>query len=162
MQLRSTIVGLSMLAVWMPALGAEQPDTRAFPNLTVIYVVPGVRDDGGAFNAGVATSFHCTNTDTQLRQLRFTLRGPIGNLVANATYNVPPQFAFTASTHFTNLYREDVQLAAGFIVDEGTTYISATSPSIFCTAMTVDAASTSPNGIALHMIRRNPASGSEE
>ena len=33
----------------------------AFPNLSTIYVASGVRDNGGAINTGVATSFHCTN-----------------------------------------------------------------------------------------------------
>jgi len=40
--------------------------------------------------------------------------------------------------------------------------IIATSKEIFCSAMIVDAVAAIPNGVALHMVRFNPAQGSVE
>jgi hypothetical protein len=44
----------------------------------------------------------------------------------------------------------------------GSATISATNTNMVCTAMMVDASTNIPNGIALHVQRLNPLSGTQE
>src|SRR5258708_2957109 len=165
--MRAALLALSMMASALPTI-AGQPEgaavllTRAFPSLTMIYTVPGVTDSGGASDTGVATTLHCLNIDAAIKQIQVVYRGSNGALVSAHTYNVNPKQDFTVSTHSTVVFGEDTTLATGTGVRSGSFAISATSPNFVCTAMVVDAAATVPNGIALHMMRRNPVAGSQE
>jgi hypothetical protein len=50
------------------ALTFVQPTSAAqIDPEVIIYRFPGVRDDGGANNLGIATVFHCTNSVAQWR-----------------------------------------------------------------------------------------------
>jgi len=126
----------------------------------VIYRFPGVRDNGGAQNTGVATAFHCTNFSGALEQVRFVTRLTDSTLVSNQTLFVGHLQTPTAMTHLTAAYL-GANLATGPVV-QGTTAISATSINIICTAMTIDASTAAPLGVALRGIRFSPIPGSQE
>ena len=149
-----TIASLSLTAV-MPAQAA-----LGDPEL-IIYRFPGVRDFGGAPDTGVATVFHCTNFSGVGETIRIVVRAADGTLKANIAENIGHLTTFTIGTHNTVLYLEDRIMVTGAL-GQGTVAIAATSVNIICTAMTIDAASASPVGIALRGIRFNPAPGSQE
>ena len=67
----------------------------------------------------------------------------------------------TASTNATVVFSE-LLLGAPLINPPGFAGIFATSPNVTCTAMLIDAANAAPQGIALHMQRFNPLSGTME
>lgn len=143
------------------SLAAAPPARTALNDPEVIiYRFPGVRDNGGADNAGVATSFHCTNFSGVPENVRIVVRDFDGTLKGNMAFAVTHLSTLTVSTHPTALY-SDAQLASGNVA-QGTAAIAATSINVICTAVTLDAASASPNGFALRGIRFNPVPGSQE
>ena len=127
----------------------------------IIYRFPGVRDNGGGTDTGVATVFHCTNFSGTTETLRFVTRGFEGVLIQNTVVPILHLQTKTVSTHDTVAYNDDVNLATG-LVRQGTTAIAATSTSVICTAMTIDASTAAPVGVALRGIRFSPAPGSQE
>jgi hypothetical protein len=158
--IRSLIV-LAALAIGMAAPASAQGGVGGSAPEFILYRFPGVVDNGGTTNAGVATSFHCTNFSGVSENVRVAVRSEIGTLVANAELPVPHLQTRTWSTHGTSLYFDDVILATGKLT-QGTAAIAATSINVICTAVTLDAASPIPNGFALRGIRFNPAPGSQE
>ena len=141
---------------------AADPAMDAGGTELILYRFPGVIDNGGAANTGVATSFHCTNFSGVIETLRIVVRNWDGGDVANYSVAITHLATITFSTHFTNVFAVDFGLSPGIAIIQGTAAIAATSTSIICTAMIVDAASASPVGIALRGIRFNPAPGSQE
>jgi len=127
----------------------------------IIYRVPGVRDDGGGNGVGVATVFVCTNFSGAEENLRIVVRNANGAILQNSGGNIFHLTTNTTSTHPTNLFPFGAFQNTG-AVNQGTAAIAATSLNIICTAMIVNAAATSPQGIALRMIRFNPVPGSQE
>ena len=149
-------VVLTALAIGMagPA-SAAQSDPEV-----IIYRFPGVRDDGGASNIGIATVFHCSNFSGALENVRLVTRNNNGTLLTNNSEPVGHLQTLTVSTHQVRAYS-----GLGFTtgqVDSGTTAIAATSINIICTAMTIDAAAAKPAGVALRGIRFSPVPGSQE
>jgi hypothetical protein len=128
----------------------------------ILYRFPGVRDNGGPNFDGVATSFHCTNFSGVDETLRFVLRNKDGTVWANFAATVPHLLTYTVSTHNTGAFLEDAFLSPGVLINQGTVAIAATSTSIVCTAMIVDASAANPIGVSLRGIRFNPAPGSQE
>jgi len=126
----------------------------------IIYRFPGVRDDGGGTNAGEATVFHCTNFSGVTETIRFVTRNTTGTLLQNSTDSIPHLATRTAVTHPTVAFANNLNLATSVV--QGTTAIAATSTNIICTAMTIDASTTAPVGVALRGIRFNPVPGSQE
>src|SRR4051812_48145477 len=126
----------------------------------VIYRFPGVADNGGAGGQGLATVFHCTNFSGVQEALRIVVRDADGTIRANFSQAINHLQTVTLSTKGTAIYVETV-FSMGTI-QQGTAAIAATTTNLICTAMTVDAASSSPVGIALRGIRFNPAPGSQE
>jgi hypothetical protein len=127
----------------------------------VIYRFPGVRDDGGAVNVGVATVFHCTNFSGVNETIRMVTRSLNGGIIlSNFTFNVSHLFTVTLSTHNTAAYT-DTSMATG-AVNSGSTAVAATSINVVCTAMTIDASSATPSGVPLHGIRFSPVPGTQE
>jgi len=120
----------------------------------IIYRFPGVRDDGGAADVGVATVFNCTNFSGAVENIRFVTRRFNGTLLVNNVFN-----SVTVATHSNAAYGSQ-SLATGAV--EGTTAIAATSTSMVCTAMTIDAANPKPDGVALHGVRFSPIPGTQE
>src|SRR4051812_43435354 len=118
----------------------------------IIYRFPGVVDKAGV-NAGEATVFHCTNFSGMTENVRIVIRIDDGQLVANWLFPIDHLATLTATTHFTNLHRQNsvkfLLGAAGATIPPGTAAIAATSINVICTAMIVDGASFTPVGIAL-------------
>ena len=127
----------------------------------IIYRFPGVLDDGGESDAGLATVFHCTNFSGATETVRFVTRNFDGALKSNATYTLDHLATKTASTHNAQAYSENLFLVTG-IVKQGTTAIAATSINIICTAETIDASSSVLIGVARRGIRFSPVPGSQE
>src|SRR3954452_5140090 len=117
----------------------------------IIYRFPGVLDNGGAFNAGVATVFHCTNFSGENEIARFVVRNFDGQLLANSAVTIGHLRTRTQSTHNTNAYFDEVlnNGAGTGVVNQGTMAIAATSINVICTAMTIDASTVAPVGVAL-------------
>ena len=57
---------------------STRPRAVTFPSLTTIYVGSGVRDNGAATDAGVATSIHCSNVSGVSVQVRVLILGDTG------------------------------------------------------------------------------------
>jgi len=150
---------------WITAAAAltfVQPASAATTDPEVIiYRFPGVRDDGGANNTGVATSFHCTNFSGATESLRLVTRDFDGTQKTNVSNNIHHLATMTFSTHFTNAYGNENGLGTSFLT-QGTTAIAATSINIICTAETIDASAATPVGVARRGIRFNPVPGSQE
>jgi len=122
----------------------------------ILYRFPGVLDSGGL----TATAFHCTNFSGVMETIRIVVRDQNAGVVANASFNVPHLQTITVVTHPVILYAAAILFTGG--ISQGTAAIAATSTSLVCTAMTIDAASGSPQGIALHGVRFNPIPGTQE
>jgi|SRR5262249_47393911 len=153
--IHSMMAALGLAFVLPEAAGAAQTDPEV-----IIYRFPGVRDDGGTIGVGVATVFHCTNFSGVTENMRFVTRGFAGGLQTNHFVTILHLQTRTLSTHTANPYNDE-SMGTGF-VGQGTTAIAATSINIICTAMTIDAASTKPVGVALRGIRFSPVPGSQE
>src|SRR4051812_34492839 len=144
------------------AIGMAAPVSAATTDPEVIiYRFPSVRDDGGGANAGVATVFHCTNFSGVTENIRLVTRNNGGGLVNNSLAGIPHLLTLTFGTHdSTAPYAINQNLNTG-LVNSGTTAIAATSTNIICTAMTIDAANSKPDGVALRGIRFSPVPGSQ-
>ena len=145
------------LAFLLPAsVDAAQGDPEV-----IIYRFPGVQDDGGNPSIGIATVFHCTNFSGETETLRFVVRTVNGTILANLPYTLPHLVTQTLGTHTVAAYPAMAGLGTG-PVNSGTVAIAATSTNIVCAAMTIDAGNPKPTGIAMHGIRFNPVTGSQE
>src|SRR5262249_7096185 len=150
------IVAAAAFAFVLPA----PADAATTDPEVVIYRFPGVRDDGGAANVGVATVFHCTNFSGVPENIRFVTRNSGGTLKNNDVFSIGHLSTTTMATHVVTAY-VNAGLNTG-LVGQGTTAIAATSINVICTAMTIEAAATNPIGVALRGIRFNPIPGSQE
>jgi len=152
----SLAVVSAALAIGMAApasAGVNDPEV-------IIYRFPGVLDDAGADNAGVATVFACTNFSGATETIRYVTRGPGGVLQTNFNQTIPHLETVVTSTHHVIAYNNN-SLQTGQVA-RGTTAIAATSTNIICTAMIISASAQLPTGIALRGIRFSPVPGSEE
>ena len=152
---------------WIIAAAAfafvQPAQAGVFDPEVIIYRFPGVRDNGAGPNAGVATVFHCTNFSGVNETIRFVTRD--GNVIlrANNALEIAHLATYTVATHHTGAYASTLDMSAGgFVVAQGTTAIAATSINVICTAMTVDASTAAPVGVALRGIRFAPIPGSQE
>jgi hypothetical protein len=128
----------------------------------IVYRFPGVYDNGGSANTGVAASFHCTNFSGVSETFRFVTRDANGTLLTNVAFSVPHLATITASTHATLVYNDSATSLGTGPITQGTTAIAATSRDVVCTAVTIDATLATPTGIALRGVRFNPAPDSQE
>ena len=151
----AAVIASLSLATILPA-GAATTDPEV-----IIYRFPGVLDDGSAGQAGVVTSFHCTNFSGAVENIRIVLRNFDSTLKANVSFPIGHLATKTASTHSSVLYTEDQVFNTGAL-NQGTAAIAATSVNIICTAVTISASSSQPTGFALRGIRFNPVPGSQE
>jgi hypothetical protein len=141
------------------ALASVQPAQAATTDPEVIiYRFPGVLGKA----ATVGTVFHCTNFSGVTETLRFVLREFNTTIISNMTFDIQHLGTATVSTHDVNAYTEDLVVAAASNLHHGTMAIAATSINIICTAMTIDASSAAPVGVALRGIRFSPVPGSQE
>jgi hypothetical protein len=128
----------------------------------IIYRFPGVRDDNGAANVGVATVFHCTNFSGAEENIRLVTRDLDSILRSNKVFPILHLVTKTFSTHVTNAYGTNQSNLTTGTVGQGTTAIAATSINIICTAETIDASTNAPVGVARRGIRFSPVPGSQE
>ena len=151
-------VAASLIAA-TTVVGLSTADAVTFPSLTTIYVGSGVTDDGGADNAGVATSFLCSNVSGITASMRVLVLNSAGSVEASQTLNnFQHGTAIAVSTHPTTIF-PDLNLATGPFF--GTVNIEATQSAIFCSAVIVDAATVANVG-PLHLVRVNPHPGTIE
>ena len=143
----------------MPIVGQGYAATT--DPFVLLYRISGVRDDNRAAQSGVATSFHCTNKSTVSEQLAIKILNYNGDTVAENTITVLPNHTVTLSTHAVFAFASDLILNTG-MVDQGFAGIASTTTDVFCSAMMLDASAATPNGIALHLVRFNSASGTQE
>jgi hypothetical protein len=137
----------------------------------VVYLFIGVTDDGGVANAGVATSVHCANFSGATQTLTVVAVNSAGaplNLGGTTNKSVSATVTagqvITFSTHPTTIFQDAgtaSNLQTGF-VGQGAIGILSTSTNVACTAMIMDAASASPQGISLNPLRFNPIPGTME
>ncbi len=153
MKLLAPLLGLAMLSAILPAQAQE---------LQNIYRVSGIADSGGIAEAGVSTAIHCSNPRDETEKVRIIIRDFNGSNAANRDVQIPPRRTITAVTHDTVIFEEDAILAPGNIINQGSAQIQASSRFVHCSAMIVDAAADVPVGIALHMVRYNPANDTTE
>ena len=158
------------LALALPAQAQDPRKPRAVPvapqavtsPLKPIYRVPGVRDNGAADNAGLATIFSCSSFSAVDENIRFVVRQFEGSIVKDATFLIGARDNVTASTHSTISFADDVNLQTGELF-QGTASISATSVNIHCSAILLDASAAIPNfAVALPTVRLNQAPGTHE
>jgi hypothetical protein len=144
------------LAAALFAAGLAAPASAiTFPSLTTIYIGSGVRDNGGADNAGTATVFHCSNVSGVTAQIRWLVLDHLGGVVGNKTLSAAHGQTRTASTHRAAPYAEDSDLDTGSVA-EGVINIESTQSGVFCTAKTIDASLASPVGVPIDLVRVNP------
>src|SRR3954454_21594863 len=143
------LIAVAALAFTMPAqAGVNDPEV-------VIYRASGVVDAGVT-----ATSFHCTNFSGVTENVRIVVRGLGSSILANTVVPVAHLNTAILSTQDVFIY-SDSSLATG-ATGGGTAAIAATSVNVTCTAMQVQTNVTNPVGIALHMTRFNPITGTQE
>ena len=160
--MRTFLPALAIAAGAAAALSAAPAQAVTFSKLTTIYIASGVFDSGGAANTGVASSVHCSNVSGVTASVRFVVYGPTGAMIGNHTTSLAHAAAFTASTRLTTIFPQETALHAGAANPQGTLMIEATQSGVFCTAMVIDAATASPNGVGLHLVRVNPHPGTLE
>ena len=127
----------------------------------LLYLFPGVRDDGGGPNAGVATAIYCFNFGGVTEDFRLVIKNGDSTVVAGFFLPLQNQRTFTVSTHATVAYANEFVLTTGAVA-QGTVGILATGVNIVCNANVLDASTTAPNGVALRGVRFNPIPGTLE
>lgn len=137
------------------------PSAAADPQI-MIYRIPGVNNTWDNSANGIATVFSCHNNSSVSEIIRIRIFNPNGLLSSDNSANIASKRTLTIATHYTIAFTSDFYTSIGVFVKQGTASIISTSREIFCSAMIVDAAASVPSGIALHMVRFNPAPGSVE
>jgi hypothetical protein len=153
-----------LIAAVLAAALAQPAAAITFPSLTTIYVGSGVTDSGGAVNAGVATSFHCTNVSGFTASVRFLvlhLDGTVaGSFIQPAVAHGRTQ---SVATHGTVVFGSEQATSPGTVINQGSIIIESTESAVFCTAALVDAGAAIPAfAMPLHLVRVNPHPGTVE
>jgi len=174
MKFMSSIIALAMLVAILPAQAQQRPykegqapagvqPLAVGDPLKIIYRISGVTDNGGGDAVGVATLIHCTNFGSVSETVKFIIKQWDGTVLKSRYTTIVSGNTRTAATHYTALFFEDLALTPNIVIGQGSAIIYATLPQmVFCSAMIVDAAATVPQGISLHMVRYNPATGTQE
>jgi len=150
-----------LFAVAFAAAIAQPAAAVTFPSLTTIYVGSGVYDNGGATNAGVATSTHCSNVSGVSVDVRVLILNNAGGVAGSQTQTLAHGATGTFSTHQTGIF-VDAGLTTGTI-QQGVVNVEATNSAVFCTAAVIDAANATPIfSMPLHLVRVNPHPGTVE
>lgn len=133
---------LTMLT--LPAGAADRTGAKAIRapigQFPIAYQLTGLRDDGSPSSSGVATTFHCTNPTAFPANVQFVIYNFDGTLAVNQTFSLTKFQTFTASTHNTVLYDEDVTLGSG-VLNQGYVQLRSDNLGLLCGAEVVDASS---------------------
>lgn len=166
-----SILAVAIVTIATP-VAAQQPSSDRLGNqvapfgatdpLRVIYRVSGVRDDGDASQSGIATSFHCSSNSLVTETIKFRVFDPTGTVAGEFALPIGKGQTITASTHDTRVFSEHAYLTGERALSQGMGTIFATSPNIICSAMVVDASSSIPVGVSLHMVRFDARPGTQE
>jgi len=150
----------TLTAIALAATLAQPASAITFPSLTTIYVGAGVTDDGGVDNAGIATTFICSNVSGVTTSIRFLVLSPSGAVVGSSTFGtVPHGGTVTLATHATSTFLESL-MSTGQVA-QGVVNIESLQSGVFCTAFVVDG--FDPVDMApLHLVRINPHPGTVE
>lgn len=146
----------TLTAIALAATLAQPAAAITFPTLTTIYVGTGVNDD-----PDTATSFHCSNVSGVSTDVRFLVLSASGVVEASTTITIAHGVTHTASTRSTAAYVENTDLTTGAIL-QGVVNIESRQSGVFCSAVTIDIAATSPLGVTLRLVRVNPHPGTVE
>jgi len=152
---------LFVAASALTAALAQPASAVTFPSLTTIYIGSGVHDNGGATNAGTATTFHCSNVSGVTAQIRFLVLDTAAFVRGGVVVNPFHGATMTVSTHHTAAFEESAGLATGF-VNAGVINIESTQSGVFCTARNIDASLGNPVGVPIDLVRVNPHPGTVE
>ena len=142
------------------ALTAILPAQATTFSLRTIYIASGVSDDGGAANVGTATTVFCTNASGKSTTLRIAFYDNAGTIRGLSAVIIPHLTTYTLSTHVVAFF-SDQSASTGAIL-QGVLNVSTTESAVFCSAMIVDAAAATVQGVDLHMVRFNPHPGTVE
>jgi hypothetical protein len=126
---------------------------------SVVYVISGITDNGGAAATGIATSLHCTNLGAA-NAVTVSVHNSLGAVIGEDSRTMARRNTETWNTHQPMLFA-GVALDTGGVF-QGYAVISASNANIACSAMIIDASTVVPNGIALHMQRRTPLANTQE
>jgi hypothetical protein len=160
----SYIMAVATLALVLPASAAQEdggggvvvaPRAVTSP-VRLRYIISGAIDSGEATNVGTATVLNCTNLSNVSEILRFRVfHGPDGAVLANVSYTVASRVTITVPTHNTAAF--DGEQLPGLIdgtpLTRGHIRVLSTTNKIACSAHIVDAASETPSGMALHVVK---------
>lgn len=127
-----------------------------------IYHVAGVVNSGDVGETFGATVIHCTNLSQSRAAMEVSLRDGTGVVKAVVKYSIAKNATMTFSTKFTKAFSDDVTPAQSVDIEQGSATVRSSARKVICSAAQVDAASDAPNGVALHMVRLNPISGTVE
>ena len=160
---RTTFRSSSLKASALLGFIAAAPVAVAQNQLFPLYVFPGLFDNGGAGQMGVASVFHCSNFSAAPQTVQVVVFNYNATPVANMSALIGSTSTFTFATKDTALYSEDLILNTGAVY-QGVGGILGSSPSIVCTAQVLDASTAihGPTGINLHGMRFNPQPGTME
>jgi hypothetical protein len=159
---RTTFHSSSLKALALLGFIAAAPVAVAQNQLPYyLYLFPGVFDNGGGGQLGVASAFHCSNFSGTPQTVQVVVYNYNGTIVTNMSALIGAASTFTFATKDTALYSEDLILNTGAVY-QGLGVILGSSPGIVCTAQVLDASKAIPTGIDLHGIRFNPFPGSTE
>jgi hypothetical protein len=153
----------SLLAAALAAFATLSGSAAAvtFPSLTTIYIGSGVRNTVDIVDAGVATSFHCTNASGLTASVRFLVLNLNGSVAG--TFTEPTlQHGRTQSvaTHGTVVFGNEQATSAGTVINQGSIIIESTESGVLCTAAVVDAGTAIPAfAMPLHLVRVNAHPG---
>jgi hypothetical protein len=159
--LRSLLAAGPLFAAALAASVLCVPTARA-QSFEVIYRISGVTDSGSGAQSGNATTFICSNYNNKNDSFRIRLYDWSGSIVADSTFDLPPNRTLNISTHSTTAFFDDAVLSPGQTIAHGLAVITATTTKMICSAMVVNAEAQAPVGIALHMVRYNAAPQSME
>jgi hypothetical protein len=156
------IVSVTVASTAVFTRAATPAPATAFPGLTTIYVGSGVYDDGGAANAGTATSIHCSNVSGVQVDVRGLVLDPLGAPIgAPGTETLAHGATVTFSTHSVDSFFDNHSFGTGAL-NKGVVNIEATNSGVFCTAMIINGAGNNVDGVQLHLVRVNPHPGTVE
>ena len=151
-----------LAAAAIAALFAPPALATTFPSFTTIYVGSGVRDSGHSSDAGLASIFMCSNVSGISASIRFQVLSSLGSPVGTASVTIAHGATYTAGSHFTASFNENVDLDTGAVL-QGAVNIESTQSAVFCTAAVIDAAGNPPSfTLPLHLVRVNSHPGTVE
>jgi hypothetical protein len=158
---RTTFRSSSLKALALLGFIAAAPVAVAQNQPVPLYLFPGLFDNGGAAQMGVASAFHCSNFSGTPQTVQVVVYNYNSTIVANMSALIGQTSTSTFATKDTALYSEDLILNTGAVY-QGLGVILGSSPGIVCTAQVLDASKAIPTGIDLHGMRLNPVPGTAE